>query len=170
MVELSVSIFADQSARKKDRTMSALDAIYNYLPLSDSLATSGQPSQAQMVEIAKAGFQVVVNLGLTKTDYALEDEAGLVKSLGMTYVHIPVLWEAPQKADLETFFAVMDVHRDKRVYVHCAANMRVSCFVALYRILRLGWDREEAFQDVFRIWTPNEDWQSFIDEVMANKQ
>ena len=148
--------------------MNALDDIYNYLPLSDSLATSGQPSQEQFVEIAKAGFQVVINLGLSKADYALEDEAGLVKSLGMTYVHIPVLWEAPEKPDLESFFAVMEAHQAKHVYVHCAANMRVSTFVALYRILRLGWERDVAFRDVYKIWTPNERWQSFIEERLKS--
>jgi uncharacterized protein (TIGR01244 family) len=148
--------------------MSPIDAIYNYLLHSNSLATSGQPSQEQIVEIAKAGFQVVINLGLTKTDYALEDEAGLVKSSGMAYVHIPVLWDAPQKIDLESFFAVMDAHQDKRVYVHCAANMRVSSFLALYRILRLGWDRDRAFRDVYQIWTPDERWQSFIEEMLLS--
>jgi uncharacterized protein (TIGR01244 family) len=148
--------------------MSPIDAIYNYLLHSNSLSTSGQPSQEQIVEIAKAGFQVVINLGLTKTDYALEDEAGLVKSSGMAYVHIPVLWDAPQKIDLESFFAVMDAHQDKRVYVHCAANMRVSSFLALYRILRLGWDRDRAFRDVYQIWTPDERWQSFIEEMLLS--
>jgi uncharacterized protein (TIGR01244 family) len=148
--------------------MSPIDAIYNYLLHSNSLATSGQPSQEQIVEIAKAGFQVVINLGLTKTDYALEDEAGLVKSSGMAYVHIPVLWDAPQKIDLESFFAVMDAHQDKRVYVHCAANMRVSSFLALYRILRLGWDRDRAFRDIYQIWTPDERWQSFIEEMLLS--
>ena len=169
MVEFRVQIFSKtQPSGNKERDMSALDDIYNFLPLSNSLATSGQPSQEQMVEIAKAGFQVVINLGLSKADYALEDEAGLVKSLGMAYVHIPVLWEAPGKVDLESFFGVMETHCEKRVYVHCAANMRVSTFVALYRILRLGWERETAFRDVYRIWTPDERWQSFIKEMLQS--
>jgi len=70
------------------------------------------------------------------------------------------------KADLESFIAVLEAHQDKRVYVHCAANMRVSTFLALYRILRLGWEREAAFRNVYLIWTPDERWQSFIDEML----
>ena len=62
----------------------------------------------------------------------------------------------------------METHREKRVYVHCAANMRVSTFVALYRILRLGWERETAFRDVYRIWTPDERWQSSINEMLQS--
>jgi uncharacterized protein (TIGR01244 family) len=147
-------------------SLTALDQIYNYLSLSDALATAGQPSEDQIVEIAQQGFDVIINLGLTKTDYALEDEANLVKSLGLTYIHIPVLWEYPTRDDLETFFAVIATHQDKRVFVHCAANMRVSVFVALYRALRLGWSWEKALQDVERIWTPNRVWQEFIDEIL----
>ena len=143
-----------------------LEEIYNYRRLSDTLATSGQPNEEQLAEVAAAGFELVINLALTHTDYALEDEAGLVKSLGLSYVHIPVLWEEPAPIDLENFFAVMDANRDKRLYVHCAANMRVSAFVALYRIQRLGWPVEKAFADVYAIWQPNPTWQAFIDQAL----
>ncbi|OGO36913.1 MAG: hypothetical protein A2W35_09915 [Chloroflexi bacterium RBG_16_57_11] len=39
-----------------------LDDKYNYLKLSESIATSGQPSEAQFAEIAQAGYQLVINL------------------------------------------------------------------------------------------------------------
>jgi len=143
-----------------------LEEIYNYLRLSDSLATSGQPNEGQIAEIARDGFQMVINLGLTGTDYALKDEAAIVRSLGMDYLHIPVLWQQPTKADLEAFFAAMDANLGKKLYVHCAANMRVSTFIALYRILRLGWTAEKAFEDVHRIWVPDEQWQDFIEEML----
>jgi hypothetical protein len=38
----------------------------------------------------------------------------------------------------------MDASRDKKVFVHCAANYRVSSFVALYGEARLGWSRSRA--------------------------
>lgn len=46
---------------------------------------------------------------------------------------------------LFAFFAAMDRHRGERVWVHCAANMRVSVFLGLYRVIRQGWERERAF-------------------------
>ena len=60
----------------------------------------------------------------------------------------------------------MDAHKDQKMLVHCEANYRATGFVALYRILRLGWDQEEAFQDLRRIWNPEKFpvWQKFIDE------
>jgi uncharacterized protein (TIGR01244 family) len=144
----------------------SIEEIYNYRRLNATLATSGQPSEAQLFEVAEAGFQVVINLAMTTSDNALDDEASLVKALGLTYIHIPVLWEEPSLADLESFYAVMQAHQEKNVYVHCVANMRVSTFMALYRIQRLGWPVEKAFAEVYAIWQPNPIWQAFIDQVL----
>ena len=143
-----------------------LEEIENFLQLSDRIATSGQPDEGQIIEIGRTGFEVIINLALTGTDYALEDEAGLVRSLGMEYIHIPVIWENPTLENLETFMAAMDSLQGKKVFVHCAANMRVSAFMALYRILRLGWDVERAMEDVHKIWEPNERWAAFIRQVL----
>ncbi len=144
-----------------------LEDIYNYLHLSDSLATSGQPREDQIAEIAQAGFQVIINLALADADYSLKDEAATVRSYDMDYIHIPVLWQHPTKENLLAFFAAMDANRDKKLFVHCAANMRVSAFIALYRILRLGWERTKAFEDVYQIWVPEDQWETFIEEMLS---
>jgi uncharacterized protein (TIGR01244 family) len=143
-----------------------LKEIYNYLSLSDSIATAGQPTEGQIAVIAKNGYEVVINLGLAEAEYALDNEEAIVRAHGMKYVHLPVIWERPTKLDLERFFKVIEANEDKKVFVHCAANMRVSVFMALYRILRLGWSEEKAFEQVTRIWVPNDVWQSFIDEIL----
>ncbi len=144
-----------------------LQEIYNYLSLSDSVATAGQPTEEQIAAIAENGYELVINLGLTDSEYALDNEEAVVKALGMEYAHLPVIWERPTRHDLERFFDVMDSSQDKKVFVHCAANMRVSVFMALYRILRLGWSEEKAFDWVKQIWTPNNTWQTFIDEILG---
>jgi protein tyrosine phosphatase (PTP) superfamily phosphohydrolase (DUF442 family) len=84
----------------------------------------------------------------------------------MAYVHLPVVWESPTAEDLQRFFAVLDQNRGRKVFVHCALNMRVSCFVFLYRVLRLGVPAEVAWPDVLRIWQPNEVWQRFVDHML----
>jgi uncharacterized protein (TIGR01244 family) len=147
--------------------LAAVAGIYNYRRLSDRIATSGQPTEAELAAIARAGYQVVINLGLTGTDYALPDEAGLAASLGLGYVHIPVLWERPTGGDLDAFLRAMDRHRDRKVWVHCAANMRVSVFMALYRVRRLGWSIERALVDVHALWVPNATWQRFFEDMLA---
>ena len=143
-----------------------LEEISNFLQLSDRIATSGQPTKGQFREISRAGYEVVINLGLTGTDYALEDEAGLIRSLGMKYVHIPVIWENPTLENLDEFASTMEEHQGNKLFVHCAANMRVSVFMALYRVLSLGWEWGRAMGDVRRIWEPNSVWDAFIQQML----
>ena len=52
-----------------------LGDIKNFVPVSDHLGTAGQPSEAQLRDVAAAGFAVVVNLGLLDPRYCLRDEA-----------------------------------------------------------------------------------------------
>ena len=145
-----------------------LKEIYNYLSLTESIATAGQPTEGQIAATAENGYEVVINLGLADAEYALKDEGAMVRALGMQYIHLPVIWERPTKLDLERFFKVIKANQDNKVFIHCAANMRVSVFMALYRILRLGWSSEKAFEEVKRIWTPNDIWQMFIDESLKH--
>ncbi len=146
-----------------------LNDLYNFLQYDDDLLTSGQPTEAQLAEIAAAGVQTVINLALPTSDNALPDERGIVERLGMAYIHIPVVWEAPTRQNLDDFMDALDARRGQRLYVHCAANYRVSCFVALYRILRLGWTPAEAFAFTRRIWNPDEYpvWKAFIETVIG---
>jgi uncharacterized protein (TIGR01244 family) len=141
-------------------------AALNYRRLSDDLITSGQPSQEDLAAVGRDGFDVVINLALHEDDHSLPDERATVERLGMTYIHIPVIWQNPTLADLQAFFAAMEQHSGRKVYVHCAANMRVSAFMYLYRVLRLGWTPETARPDLSAIWQPNATWQAFIAQML----
>jgi hypothetical protein len=54
---------------------------------------------------------------------------------------------------------------DKKVFVHCAANYRVSSFIPLYGQAKLGWSLEQANAHIRRLWEPNEVWTAFIEEA-----
>jgi uncharacterized protein (TIGR01244 family) len=143
---------------------SIVSGIRDYRKLSERIATAGQPTQEELAAVARAGYEVVINLDVSDSSYALEDEGRLVRSLGLEYVHIPV-WEQPTKADLERFFEIMEARQDKTLFVHCAANRRVSVFMALYRILRLGWAVHEAYAWTFLDTMPQV-WRTFFDDVL----
>jgi protein tyrosine phosphatase (PTP) superfamily phosphohydrolase (DUF442 family) len=85
-----------------------------------------------------------------------------VTSLGLAYVHIPVQFAAPAEADLNAFFAAMDAHREDKLWVHCAANIRVSAFLGLYRVIKRGWEVGPAFELMHGLWQPNDVWSTFI--------
>jgi protein tyrosine phosphatase (PTP) superfamily phosphohydrolase (DUF442 family) len=68
----------------------SLEQIYNFTRISENLATSGQPTEAQMSEIAAAGYKVVVNLALPTSDNALKDVLTVRAGRGVSL--IPVVW------------------------------------------------------------------------------
>jgi protein tyrosine phosphatase (PTP) superfamily phosphohydrolase (DUF442 family) len=141
--------------------------IYNYLPIDGQLVTSGQPSVEELRAVAGEGVEVVINLALHDDPrYSLPDETGTVSALGMTYVHIPVKFDAPREDELLAFFDAMETHAGRKTLVHCAANKRVTSFIGLYRVLRQGWDRDAAFEPMAKIWEPNPTWAAFIEEML----
>ncbi len=145
--------------------------IINYSLLTERLATGGQPTEAQLAKAAQDGVNVVINLALSTSDNALPDEAATVRGLGMEYIHIPVEWSAPQPADLERFLDAMDAHGQQKILVHCALNFRASAFTALWRVLRQGWDVEQAFAPQRAIWRLDEypAWKDFVEQALKKR-
>lgn len=146
--------------------METLNHIRNFLRIDDRLATSGMPQPDDFAAMRHAGFEVVINLALPTSDHALPNEGELVSAQGMTYVHIPVKFDAPQPGDFERFLRTLDACAGRRVFVHCAANKRVSAFVFLHR-LREGADRPLAERDLKHIWEPDGIWREFVNQRLA---
>jgi protein tyrosine phosphatase (PTP) superfamily phosphohydrolase (DUF442 family) len=124
--------------------------IRNFLRLSENLYTGSMPKDDQLAYAAEQRVNVVINLALHDLPNVLPNEEKLVESLGMKYINVPVLWNNPMRENLDAFMDAMDSHKDKSILVHCEANYRATGFVTLYRILRLGWDRETAVKDMTR--------------------
>jgi protein tyrosine phosphatase (PTP) superfamily phosphohydrolase (DUF442 family) len=140
-----------------------LEDIYNFIQLSDRIATAGQPTAVQYPAIASAGYQTVINLALKESANALPDEEAIAANLGLEYIQIPVIWDAPTLENFQEFVRVMKANQDRKVFVHCAANMRVSAFMYLYRQLHDSVGEETARVDLAKIWVPNQVWQTFIE-------
>jgi protein tyrosine phosphatase (PTP) superfamily phosphohydrolase (DUF442 family) len=145
-----------------------LEAIHNFHPISEQILTAGQPCEDQFAAIQQAGCDVVINLALETSTNAIPHEAQLVAEHGMDYVHIPVIWENPTLSDFQTFLAAMDSYANRRVFVHCALNMRVSAFMYVYQRLRLGTPEAEAQRHLHTIWTPDETWQTWIQQTLTH--
>jgi protein tyrosine phosphatase (PTP) superfamily phosphohydrolase (DUF442 family) len=141
--------------------------IKGFVALSDRLGTAGQPTEAQFADVAAAGYEMVVNLGLPSSEGALPDEKAIVERHGLTYLHVPIDFQTPKLETAMRFFRVLDENRPRRLFIHCAANMRVSALVFAYRVARGDLSRDEAWVDLVRIWQPNPTWQKFIEEVIS---
>ena len=142
-----------------------VEDLRNFLCLSEKLISSGMPTAEQLNSVAESGVQVVINLVLPTSDGALQNEENLVTALGMKYINIPVLWNNPTRENLEDFMKAMDTYNESNIFVHCQANYHATGFITMDRILRLGWERDQAMKDLQKIWNPADYpvWEKFID-------
>jgi|SRR5579859_3202885 len=147
-----------------------VDEIYNALWASETLLTSGQPTEGQLKAISADGFTAVINLAPSNSRNALPDEAGVVRSLDMAYFHIPVAWDNPQPADFTAFEQAMSQLPTGKTLIHCAANFRVTAFYSLYAQKHLGWSELQANAFRAKIWQGSDFpiWETFL-ETMKNK-
>ena len=139
-----------------------LEGIYNFLPISDTITTSGQPTETQFRVIKNAGFQSVINLAPHDAENSLANESSLLNELGLKYIHIPVDFKKPTDKDFKEFVQSMEHSSTEKTWVHCAANMRVSAFMFRYRVDILREDKAKARSDLEKIWKPIGVWGRFI--------
>jgi protein tyrosine phosphatase (PTP) superfamily phosphohydrolase (DUF442 family) len=148
-------------------TTPRIEGAPNFRSVDETLLTSGQPDEAQLAAARQAGVEVVINLALHDDPrYSLADERGTVEGLGMSYRHIPVPFAHPTESDLLVFFAAMKEAQGRRIFVHCAANHRVTAFLGLYRRLCQGWALDRAFELMATVWTPDPVWAAFIESML----
>ncbi len=134
--------------------------IVNFRRLDERITTSGQPSVAQVADIAAMGARHVINLALHTHPKALPDEAATVVASGMAYTHIPVDFDAPTDADFAGFRAAMAATAGAPVHVHCIVNARVTAFVL--RWAREGGDEVAANAMMDSVWRPGGVWATFL--------
>ena len=142
-----------------------MDKPVNTYELTDRITTSGQPTAAHIHAIADNGFEVLVNLAMHDSENALETEGSLAASLGMNYVNIPVPFDEPDETHLREFVGIMETFSEKKVWVHCAVNARVSAFMYQYLTQVKGWNADDATTPLMTKWRPKMDdaWQEFMD-------
>lgn len=141
-----------------------IDGIYNYLPISATVASSGQPMAHQFAVIRDAGYKTVINLALADADNAVKGEGEMWRGMGVRYVHIPVDFKNPTLDDFDKFVAAMRESANEKTWVHCAANMRASAFLYRYRRDVLGENPKVARQALEKIWEPSGVWKEFVAE------
>ena len=145
-----------------DLSEDSLDGIFNLLRISDTVLTSGQPTEGQFQHVKSAGIDRVINLAPGGGENALPDERATLEALGIHYTHIPVDFRQPTEEDFARFCEAMAEVGEEPVLVHCAANMRVSAFMFRYRRDVLGEDPETISRDLHQIWTPTGVWRRFV--------
>ena len=142
-----------------------LSKIYNYHDIPGLFTTSGQPNSHQLNLIAKDGYDAVINLAPNSVfEGSVINEEEILTANKVKYIHIPVNFNNPSKDDFLLFVKSLNENKDKKIWIHCAANMRVSAFVYKYRRDMLGLDDKKIVEDMRLIWTPNRIWNNFLND------
>lgn len=167
-VAVLMSSLLGPAAQAQQGTAPPLETIRNFQVVSDQLASAGQIGYDQIPLIREEGYEVVINLAIADEERNGR-EGFLVAQEGLTYIHIPVEWNQPRLSDLEMFFDVMQANDDRKVFVHCFANMRASAFVYLYRTLVEGDAEAAALATMHEVWDPGElqQWADLIERAKA---
>ena len=105
----------------------------NVVPISPTLATSGQPSATALAGLAAAGFQAVIYLAPNTVSDAVTEEPAILMRQGIEFIHIPIPFAAPEEKHYLAAAEALTRLSAKKVLVHCQVNLRASSIVFLYR-------------------------------------
>ncbi len=131
----------------------ALAAALRFQQVDPKLYRGAQPDADGIRQLRQLGIKVVINLR-GEQDAITAQERGIVESLGMQYVSLPIpdgnFFTRSRVVSAEVvrrFFGTLDL-AEGPVFVHCRRGAdRTGTLVALYRIARHGWDNQRAYDE-----------------------
>jgi protein tyrosine phosphatase (PTP) superfamily phosphohydrolase (DUF442 family) len=142
----------------------------NFIAIGPNLATSGQPTAAALAALAAQGFQAVIYLAPSTVPNAVKEEAELLARHGIEFIQIPIPFGAPDESHFEALSAALSRLQERKVLVHCEANMRASTLVFLHRVIRLKEPPATAYEAVAQVWSPRGPWRRLVVEQLAKNQ
>ena len=128
---------------------------------------AGQPTRESLQGLKSHGYDAVIYLAPGDSADAVPDEAALLKAQGIEFVHVPIPWNAPETKHLTATADAMKRLQGKKVLVHCQLNMRASAVTFLYRTIHAKEDPATAWLDVKKLWTPRDQWATFVSNELA---
>ncbi|MBN2347315.1 MAG: hypothetical protein JXJ22_00675 [Bacteroidales bacterium] len=136
--------------------------IYNFYEYHSLLASGGQPTNDQLIELKNGGYEAIINISPVSTKNYLANEAELTESLQMQYVHFPIDCSNLQEFYYSTFKGILNGLHGKRIFIHCGGNIKSSNLIHMYQVLELGKDEEESLDTLKKIQDPEEKWDKYF--------
>ncbi len=125
-------------------------------------------------------FQALKDLGInTVIDLQAKpeaDERGMVESLGMRYVNIPMVDKAyPRPEWVAAFMKTVDDPATGKFFVHCAGGRhRTGAMGAVYRFEKYGWNYDQVYAEMkqFDFYTSwgHGDFKTFVQDYDRQMQ
>ncbi|WP_320818992.1 protein tyrosine phosphatase family protein [Thalassolituus sp.] len=143
--------------------------VFNYKKINDFISTSGQPSKEDFRKIKEDGFELIIDLApIDYERYSIQDQPEVLRVLELPYIHIPVDFKSPAIEDYEYFSNTLKKNYGKKIWIHCAANYRVTVFFSIWAEKNLDWTEDHSKKLIDSIWksdpnwTMNDIWRDFM--------
>jgi protein tyrosine phosphatase (PTP) superfamily phosphohydrolase (DUF442 family) len=124
--------------------------IRNFLKVSPEFCSGGQPRPEHFARLRADGVKSVLNLRTTE-EHRASDEQAAAERAGLKYFNVPVVFTAPQEAQVDEFLRLTDAPENRPMFVHCAAAVRVGAFFLVRRVVRDGWGWDAALAEARKI-------------------
>jgi len=120
--------------------------IKNFGQMDDRFYRGAQPKEKDYKDLAQLGIRTIIDLRDDPEPY----EKSTVESLGMTYIHIPMIAKKyPTPEALEQFLKTVNDPNTGKFYVHCAGGRhRTGVMGAVYRFKFYNWDFEQVYKEM----------------------
>jgi protein tyrosine/serine phosphatase len=147
--------------------------IKNFGQMDERFYRGAEPKDIEDFEALKElGINTVIDLQAKPE----RDERGMVESLGMRYVNIPMVDKAyPRPEWVAQFLKTVDDPSTGKFFVHCAGGRhRTGAMGAVYRYEKYGWGYEQVYAEMkqFDFYTSwgHGDFKTFVQDYANQMQ
>jgi len=146
--------------------------IKNFGQMDERFFRGAQPKEKDYKDLASLGIKTVIDLRDDPEAY----EKPMVESLGMRYVHIPMIGKKyPSAEAIETFLKTVNDPESGKFFVHCAGGRhRTGAVGAVYRFKFYNWDYDQVYKemkqyDFYTAWG-HQAFKDFVQDYYAQMQ
>lgn len=142
----------------------------NFVPITSSLATSGQPSPAALADLKRIGVEVVISLGPHGSSDLVPEESAIVRTQGIDFVSLPFPPDGPSEAQYLAVAEALGRVQGRRTLVYCQVNGQASTFVFLHRVIVGKENPDLAYESVAKVWSPSGLWKELLVKQLRKYQ
>ena len=146
--------------------------IKNFGQMDERFYRGAQPKERDYEALKALGIKTVIDL----QDEPKEYEKQIVESLGMRYVHIPMVAKKyPTDVAVETFLKTVNDPATGKFFVHCAGGRhRTGVMGAVYRFTKYQWNYDQVYSemkkfDFYSSWGHG-DFKTFVKDYWTKVQ
>jgi tyrosine-protein phosphatase SIW14 len=171
---LAILILSVAAAAKGEQSQAFPSVrIKNFGQMDERFYRGAEPKGMEDIQALKQlGISTVIDL----QEKPNRDERGMVESLGMRYVNIPMVDKAyPRPEWVAAFMKTVDAPSTGKFFVHCAGGRhRTGSMGAVYRFEKYGWGYDQVYAemkqyDFYTSWGHG-DFKTFVEDYARQVQ